>query len=118
MGPTALTACIVARSHWFTMVGLQATSLSACNFDWAVSILLSLPHVLGARILSVVKHLSEDIGYQTVGTLEHALADKYMVAQAEEVKKNCEKLMAESGRKLECEVRCGDGKEVGATDLI
>ncbi|EDQ99733.1 uncharacterized protein LACBIDRAFT_315254 [Laccaria bicolor S238N-H82] len=93
-----------------------------------LSLLVLLPVLIGSpwlayrrhhsRILGVVKQLSEDIGYRTVGTLEHALADKYMVAQAEEVKKNCEKLMAESGRKLECEVRCGDGKEVGATDLI
>ncbi|EDR02638.1 uncharacterized protein LACBIDRAFT_332264 [Laccaria bicolor S238N-H82] len=50
-----------------------------------------LPHISEAQILGVVKHLSEGIGYRTVGTSEHALADKYMVAQAEEVKKNCRK---------------------------
>ncbi|KIJ96005.1 hypothetical protein K443DRAFT_134254 [Laccaria amethystina LaAM-08-1] len=110
MGPTALTACIVARSHWCAVVGLQATSLS--------NPVTGLPQISEVRILDVVKNLSEDIGYRTVGTLEHALADKYMVAQAEEVKKNCEKLVAESGRKLECEVWRQEGSGSHRFDMM
>lgn len=77
-----------------------------------------LPQISEARILDVVKHLSEDIGYRTVGTLEHALADKYMVSQAEEVKKNCERLVAESGRKLQCEVWRQEGSGSHRFDMM
>jgi len=64
-----------------------------------------------------VKYLSEDIGYRTVDTLEHALADKYMVAQAEEVKKNCEKVVADGKVEGSWNVRYGARKEVGATGV-
>jgi hypothetical protein len=65
-----------------------------------------LPQISEARILGFAKHLSEDIGYRTVGTYEHALADTWMLEQAEELKRLCEQTVAESGgnRKLECEV--------------
>lgn len=52
----------------------------------------------------MAKHLSEDIGYRTVGTYEHALADKWMVDAAMQVKQNCERVVERTGRKLECEV--------------
>ena len=64
----------------------------------------NLPQVSEARILSFAKHLSEEIGYRTVGTLEHALADAWMFEQAEQVKKSCQEVVASTGRKLECEV--------------
>lgn len=63
-----------------------------------------LPQISESRILSVAKYLSEDLGYRTVGTREHALADKWMVQAAEHVKQNCERIIKKSGRKLECEV--------------
>jgi len=56
-------------------------------------------------MLGYAKHLSEDIGFRTVGTREHALGDAWMLAKAEELKKLCEDAVkAEPGRKLECEV--------------
>ncbi|TFK64946.1 hypothetical protein BDN72DRAFT_846164 [Pluteus cervinus] len=62
-----------------------------------------------ARILSFAKYLSEDIGYRTVGTYEHAIADAWMTREAESVKRRCEEvvkqLKEETGkdRNLECE---------------
>jgi hypothetical protein len=64
-----------------------------------------LPQISETQILAYARHLSEDIGYRTVGTYEHALADGWMVDMAYEVQKECERLVgADTGRKLECEV--------------
>ena len=63
-----------------------------------------LPQISEPRILSVAKTLSEDIGYRIVGTREHFLADRWMLQAAEHVKQNCERIVNETGRKLECEV--------------
>jgi hypothetical protein len=64
-----------------------------------------LPQISEAQILAYSRILSEDIGYRTVGTFEHALADKWMVDTAYEVQRECERLVrVDSGRKLECEV--------------
>jgi hypothetical protein len=54
--------------------------------------------------LAYAKYLSEDVGYRTVGTREHALADAWMLQQANDIKQECERLAEETGRKLECEV--------------
>ncbi|KAH9928451.1 uncharacterized protein BXZ73DRAFT_48526 [Epithele typhae] len=65
----------------------------------------SLPQISEAQILAHAKYLSEDIGYRTVGTAEHALGDAWMVAQAEKVRAQCDDAVrAVPGRKLECEV--------------
>jgi hypothetical protein len=63
-----------------------------------------LPQISESRILGVAKYLSEHIGYRIVGTQEHAHADKWMVQAAEHVKQNCERIVNNTGRKLECEV--------------
>ena len=64
-----------------------------------------LPQISETQILAYVRHLSEDIGYRTVGTSEHALADKWMIDKAYEVQRECEQLLRTApGRKLECEV--------------
>ncbi|KAJ3576559.1 hypothetical protein NP233_g353 [Leucocoprinus birnbaumii] len=63
-----------------------------------------LPQISEANILGVAKYLSEEIGFRTVGTFEHALADTWMVQQAEAMQRECERIAAESKRKLECEV--------------
>ncbi|KAJ8519321.1 hypothetical protein ONZ45_g3731 [Pleurotus djamor] len=69
-----------------------------------------LPQISEARILAHAKYLSEDIGYRTVGTYEHALADEWMLREAEAVKELCEKVVRQEGskagkkRNLECEV--------------
>ncbi|PCH44600.1 hypothetical protein WOLCODRAFT_26882 [Wolfiporia cocos MD-104 SS10] len=67
--------------------------------------LTGLPQLAEARILAHAKHLSEDIGYRTVGTLEHAVADAWMVEQAEALRAQCERaVLVRPGRQLECEV--------------
>ncbi|RDB27664.1 putative endoplasmic reticulum metallopeptidase 1 [Hypsizygus marmoreus] len=78
----------------------------------------NLPQISEARILGFAKYLSEDIGYRTVGTLEHALADAWMVKQAEEVKRNCEEVVAATGRKLECEVWRQEGSGSHRFDMM
>ncbi|KAF9458872.1 hypothetical protein BDZ94DRAFT_1225561 [Collybia nuda] len=77
-----------------------------------------LPQISEARILGYAKYLSEDIGYRTVGTYEHALADTWMVEQAEAVKKNCEDVVAATGRKLECEVWRQEGSGSHRFDMM
>jgi hypothetical protein len=66
----------------------------------------NLPQLSETRILDVARHLSEEIGYRTVGTYEHALGDAWMVQQAEEMKRDCDRVVSASkgARKLECEV--------------
>ncbi|KZT10195.1 uncharacterized protein LAESUDRAFT_756379 [Laetiporus sulphureus 93-53] len=64
-----------------------------------------LPQLSEANVLAHAKYLSEDIGFRTVGTLEHALADEWMVQQAEAIREQCEDVVrAHAERKLECEV--------------
>lgn len=65
----------------------------------------SLPQISEAQILSYARHLSEDIGYRTVGTREHALGDAWMLEKAYELQKQCEEVVKTNPeRKLECEV--------------
>lgn len=63
-----------------------------------------LPQISEANILGVAKYLSEDIGFRTVGTFEHALADTWMAQRAEEMQKECQRIISHTGRKLQCEV--------------
>lgn len=64
-----------------------------------------LPQISETQILSYVRHLSDDIGFRTVGTAEHAVADEWMVDTAHEVQRECRRLVqADPERKLECEV--------------
>ncbi|KAI0705019.1 hypothetical protein C8T65DRAFT_653452 [Cerioporus squamosus] len=65
----------------------------------------SLPQLSEAQILGYAKYLSEDIGYRTVGTREHALGDAWMLQQAEALRSECEAVVrAHPERKLQCEV--------------
>ncbi|KAF6747109.1 hypothetical protein DFP72DRAFT_614406 [Ephemerocybe angulata] len=77
-----------------------------------------LPQISEAKILGYAKHLSEEIGYRTVGTKEHALADTWMVEQANIIKKNCEEVVAATGRKLECEVSRQEGSGHHRFDMM
>ncbi|TFK48370.1 hypothetical protein OE88DRAFT_1684387 [Heliocybe sulcata] len=62
------------------------------------------PQLSEARILSYAKHLSEDIGYRTVGTREHALGDAWIVQEAKELDEICRKAKErDPSRNLECE---------------
>lgn len=74
-------------------------------FAHRINPLTSLPQISEAQVLAHAKYLSEDIGYRTVGTREHALGDAWMFAQAEELKAQCDALVkAVPGRRLECEI--------------
>ncbi|KAA1470020.1 hypothetical protein DENSPDRAFT_774128 [Dentipellis sp. KUC8613] len=69
----------------------------------------NLPQLSETQILSYAQHLSEDIGYRTVGTYEHALADEWITNKLKNIKHECEEIVnkeaakAGSRRKLECE---------------
>ncbi|KAI0091617.1 hypothetical protein BDY19DRAFT_983891 [Irpex rosettiformis] len=79
----------------------------------------SLPQISEAQILSYAKTLSEDIGYRTVGTREHALGDAWMVKQAQDLKTQCEEAVnANSSRKLECEVWRQEGSGSHRFDIM
>ncbi|KAF9779334.1 hypothetical protein BJ322DRAFT_1013566 [Thelephora terrestris] len=56
-----------------------------------------LPQLSESKILWYAKHLSEEIGYRTVGTKEHALGDAWLLKEAQLIAKECPK-------GLECEV--------------
>jgi len=55
------------------------------------------PHLAESQVLYYAKYLSEDIGYRTVGTKEHALGDAWFFEQVEALTEGCPK-------GLECEV--------------
>ncbi|KAF9475846.1 hypothetical protein BDN70DRAFT_953709 [Pholiota conissans] len=76
-----------------------------------------LPQISEERILGVAKHLSEGIGYRTVGTYEHSLADKWMIEAAEQVQRNCERINR-TGRKIECEVWRQEGSGNHRFDMM
>ncbi|KAG6852572.1 hypothetical protein C0991_010901, partial [Blastosporella zonata] len=78
----------------------------------------NLPQISEAQILGFAKYLSEDIGYRSVGTEEHAIADAWMVQQAETMKRNCEDVVAASGRKLQCEVWRQEGSGSHRFDMM
>lgn len=69
-----------------------------------------LPQISESTVLGYAKYLSEDIGYRTVGTREHALGDAWMVEQVERLKEECERIVREDKeRVLECEIWRQDG---------
>ncbi|KAF9224242.1 hypothetical protein BS17DRAFT_795711 [Gyrodon lividus] len=78
-----------------------------------------LPHPSEATILTYARYLSEEIGYRTPGTREHAEADSWMVRKAEEMKQLCEEVLKkEQGRKLECEVWRQEGSGSHRFDMM
>ncbi|EAU90683.2 hypothetical protein CC1G_03952 [Coprinopsis cinerea okayama7 len=85
--------------------------LMKCVLKCRVDPSTGLPQISEANILRVAKYLSEDIGYRTVGTKEHALGDAWMLQQAEDFKEHCDEIALTTGRELECEVwrQVGDG---------
>lgn len=81
--------------------------------------LTSLPQISEVQILSHAKHLSEVVGYRTVGTREHALGDAWMVEQAKDLQRQCEEIIKDApGRKLECEVWRQEGSGSHRFDIM
>ncbi|ESK96806.1 endoplasmic reticulum metallopeptidase 1 [Moniliophthora roreri MCA 2997] len=64
----------------------------------------NLPQISERNILGISKYLSEDIGFRTPGTLEHALGDEWFYQQVLHMQQECERVAKESGRNLECEI--------------
>ncbi|KAL0954165.1 hypothetical protein HGRIS_005299 [Hohenbuehelia grisea] len=97
IAPILIGAVLLALKHHFTLPQ-PLTDLT--------NPLTNLPQISESRILAHAKYLSEDIGYRTVGTREHALADAWMLNQVEEFRRLCNEMVAGDGgqRKLECEV--------------
>jgi hypothetical protein len=93
LAPTLLVVPLVLRAYYALPTPLAAP------FDAA-----GRPQLSEATMLGYAKYLSEDIGYRTVGTPEHAAADAWMVQKAEELKAECDARVQKTGRKLECEV--------------
>lgn len=63
------------------------------------------PQISEREILEHARFLSEDVGFRTVGTREHAVGDAWMLDKAFDIKHLCEEATKNSpGRKLECEV--------------
>ncbi|KAI9455042.1 hypothetical protein F5148DRAFT_409217 [Russula earlei] len=87
---------------WFAVRELYALPEPAAELFDPES---GLPQISETQILAYVRHLSKDIGYRTVGTFEHALADKWMVEKAYGIQRECEQLVRmDPRRNLECEV--------------
>ncbi|RXW13262.1 hypothetical protein EST38_g12592, partial [Candolleomyces aberdarensis] len=78
----------------------------------------NIPQIAESEILGVAKFLSEEIGYRTVGTEEHAAADQWMVIQANKIKEECENVVAKTGRKLQCEVSRQQGSGYHRFDMM
>ncbi|KAJ7736555.1 hypothetical protein DFH07DRAFT_905762 [Mycena maculata] len=109
LGPILLVAPLIALKQHYTLPEPQTAPINTRT---------GLPQISEARILGFAKHLSEEIGYRTVGTYEHALADAWMVEQAEEAKRQCERVVRESGRRLECEVWRQQGSGTHRFDMM
>ncbi|KAJ7625774.1 hypothetical protein FB45DRAFT_922289 [Roridomyces roridus] len=109
IGPILLLAIALAIQQHYTLAEPKTDLTDA---------LTNLPQLSETRILGFVKHLSEDIGYRTVGTYEHALADTWMLEQAQEAQRHCERVVKESGRKLECEVWRQQGSGTHRFDMM
>ncbi|KAG1845888.1 hypothetical protein DFJ58DRAFT_664100 [Suillus subalutaceus] len=78
-----------------------------------------LPQLSEATILQYAKYLSEDIGFRTPGTREHALADAWMTEKAYQLKEECERVItAQPGRKLQCEVWRQEGSGSHRFDMM
>lgn len=73
-----------------------------------------------AHILDVARHLSETIGYRTVGTKEHAQADQWIHDQARAFQQECEEILntVHFGRHLECEVWRQQGSGMHRFDIM
>ncbi|KAJ7131725.1 hypothetical protein C8R43DRAFT_1024401 [Mycena crocata] len=109
IGPILLVAPLIALKQHYSLPEPETELTNA---------LTNLPQISEARILGFAKYLSEDIGYRTVGTYEHALADTWMVEQAEEAKHHCERVVRDTGRKLECEVWRQQGSGTHRFDMM
>lgn len=84
---------------------LHISDLDYLLIAYRINPITGLPQLSEAQVLAYAKYLSEDIGYRTVGTKEHALGDAWMLKQVEALRAQCDDAVrANPERKLECEV--------------
>lgn len=95
--------CVTSSTSFSTQYSYSRTALPK-PLAGLVDSVTQLPQISEANILSVARTLSEDIGFRTVGTYEHALGDTWMAERANEMQKECQRIVAATGRKLQCEV--------------
>ncbi|KAJ7056182.1 hypothetical protein C8F01DRAFT_1029694 [Mycena amicta] len=100
------------------LIALQHIQYLPEPLDAVIDLSTGLPQISERIILNVAQHLSEDIGFRTVGTLEHALADRWMFGLAKEMVEKCETVARESGRKLQCEVWRQQGSGTHRFDMM
>ncbi|THH08417.1 hypothetical protein EW146_g8997 [Bondarzewia mesenterica] len=116
VGPNPLHPHPCSVTHRSTL-GYDATSL-------LVNPVSRLPQLSETQILSYARYLSEDIGYRTVGTKEHALADKWLTDKVFEMKQECESIVNKARedlgvkRRLECEVWRQEGSGSHRFDMM
>ncbi|KAG8969548.1 hypothetical protein FRC03_001987 [Tulasnella sp. 419] len=82
-----------------------------------------LPQLSETAMLAHAQHLSETIGYRTVGTREHAMGDKYVLEQAELIQRQCEDVVLRAAnigktRRLQCEVWRQEGSGTHRFDMM
>lgn len=77
------------------------------------------PQISETRILEIARTLSEDIGYRTAGTLEHARGEDWLWDQVTQIKKSCDELVARSSNSgLECEIWHQKGSSSHRFDMM
>ncbi|KAJ1299562.1 hypothetical protein OPQ81_011969 [Rhizoctonia solani] len=78
-----------------------------------------LPQLSESQILSHARVLSEDIGFRTVGTKEHAMGDAWLLDQVNKLRDQCKEAVGRTpGRKLECEVWRQQGSGTHRFDMM
>ena len=77
------------------------------------------PRLSEHLILSHARTLSEEIGFRTVGTHEHALGDAWVLEKVLELKELCDvALEKDPTRKLQCEVERQTGSRSHRFDIL
>ncbi|KAJ8075039.1 hypothetical protein PM082_019366 [Marasmius tenuissimus] len=78
----------------------------------------NLPQLSEERILNITRYLSEDIGFRTVGTSEHARGEAWFHEQARLAQQECQRIAKDSGRQLECEIWLQKGNGSHRFDMM
>jgi len=74
------------------------------HVDSRINPVTNLPQLSEERILNISRYLSEDIGFRTPGTFEHAQGEAWLYEQALLAQQECQRIAKDSGRQLECEI--------------
>ncbi|TCD69495.1 hypothetical protein EIP91_007425 [Steccherinum ochraceum] len=118
-GPVRSLLCISPLLVVVPLYALRSYYVLPPPITELVNPITSLPQISESQILAHARYLSEDIGYRTVGTREHALGDAWMVQQAEELQRQCEEIVkAYPRRRLQCETWRQEGSGSHRFDIL